>query len=234
MHLSFEQRDALSALSLYMSARRTAIRAAQTIRTPMSTEQAEDLRIHYSSYFLNLLAAVDLFVEKGSPLPPGFEARLGSALVFSDHPDGKANLGYLRELRNAVVHRGLNIAAAAHAPDNVPLIIAPKTLATRSKSTPFDRFAFYVADLVVKCESVMPAAMLDHLEASGILELNVDPALAYVETIMSISQSDAMPDWVKANAVTSITPQHLEDAQRSVTAALRVTLSPIADLRSTI
>jgi hypothetical protein len=80
----------------------------------------------------------------------------------------------------------------------------------------------------------MPAAMLDHLEASGILELNVDPALASVETIMSISQSDAMPDWVKANAVTSITPQHLEDAQRSVTAALRATLSPIADLRSTI
>ena len=55
--LSIANRDMLHSLSWYMSARQTAL----SFRTPLSVTEQTDMRVHYSGYFLNLLAAAELF-----------------------------------------------------------------------------------------------------------------------------------------------------------------------------
>ena len=63
MKISTVERDLLNALSLYLASRRTALRSALRLRAPLSTEAFEDLRIHYSNYFVNLFSAIDLIAE---------------------------------------------------------------------------------------------------------------------------------------------------------------------------
>lgn len=107
--LSIANRDMLYSLSWYMCARQTALRAALSFRTQLSVTDQTDMRVHYSGYFLNLLAATELFREPTMLQPNYFEAQLYSRLVFDGFQDGEANYSYIRELRNAVVHRGLDI-----------------------------------------------------------------------------------------------------------------------------
>ena len=47
--LGIANRNMLYSLSWYMSARKTAIRAALSFRTPLSVTDQTDLRVHYSS-----------------------------------------------------------------------------------------------------------------------------------------------------------------------------------------
>jgi hypothetical protein len=83
--LSIDNRDMLHSLSWYMSAGQTALRAALSFRTPVPVTEQTDMRIHYSSYFLNLLAATELFCETTTLQPNNFEAHLHSRLVFDGY-----------------------------------------------------------------------------------------------------------------------------------------------------
>src|SRR5688572_3746471 len=122
--LSVANRDMLYSLSWYMSARQTALRAALSFRTQLSVTDQTDMRVHYSGYFVNLLAATELFRETTTLQPNDFEGQLYSRLVFDGFPDGEANYSYIRELRNAVVHRGLDVTSAAHIDGNFPMVLA--------------------------------------------------------------------------------------------------------------
>ena len=81
--LSIANRDMLYSLSWYMSTRQTALRAALSFRTQLSVTEQTDMRVHYSSYFLNLLAATELFRETTTLQPNDFEAHLYSRLVVT-------------------------------------------------------------------------------------------------------------------------------------------------------
>ncbi|GGD83810.1 hypothetical protein [Caballeronia grimmiae] len=225
--LSFENRDMLYSLSWYMSARQTALRAALSFRTQLSVTDQMDMRLHYSGYFLNLVAATELFRETTSVQPSTFETQLYSRLVFDGFQDGEANYSYIRELRNAVVHRGLNITSALHIDGNFPMVLAEPKVQNQSRKKTFVAFDKYLLHIIEKCESVVGLVMLDCLNAAGIFEAAVDVEATAAEYRDAIKQSHAMPDFAKAMALaTEFKPEWAEAAHGSAMTKLREALAP--------
>jgi hypothetical protein len=225
--LSIANRDMLYSLSWYMSARQTALRAALSFRTPLSVTDQTDMRVHYSGYFLNLLAAIELFRETTTLQPNDFEAQLYSRLVFEGFQDGEANYSYIRELRNAVVHRGLNITSAAHIDGNFPMILADPKVQNQKRTKTFVAFDKYLLHVIAKCESVVGSVMLDRLNAADIFEATIDTEAAIVEYREAVEQSHAMPERFKAMALaTEFKLEWAVAVHSSAMAKLRGALAP--------
>ena len=201
--LSIANRDMMYSLSWYMSARKTALRSALSYRTPLSVTDQTDMRVHYSGYFLNLMAATELFRETTSLQPNEFETRLYSSLVFDKFEDGEANYSYIRELRNAIVHRGLNIASAAHFDGDLPMILAEPKIQNQRKSKTFLAFDKYLLHVIAKCESVVGPVMHDCLKAAGVFDSTLDTQAAVSESRLAIEQSHAIPENIKSMALAS-------------------------------
>ena len=225
--LSVASRDMLYSLSWYMSARQTALRAALSFRTPLSVTDQTDMRVHYAGYFLNLLAATELLRETTALQPNDFEAQLYSRLVFEGFQDGEANDSYIRELRNAVVHRGLDITSAAHIDGNFPMILAEPKVQNQRRTKTFVAFGEYLLQVIEKCESVVGSVMLDCLNAAGVFEATIDEEAAVAEYREAVLHSHALPEHVKATALaTEIKPEWAVAAHRSAMAKLREAFVP--------
>ncbi len=225
--LSIATRDMLCSLTWYLSARQTSLRAALSFRAPLSVIDQMDLRVHYSGYFLNLLAATELLRETTALCPNDFEAQLNMRFVFDDFKDGKANYSYIRELRNAVVHRGLNITSVAHIEGNFPMILAQPKVNDRKKKKTFFAFDKYLLGVITKCESVVCPVMLDYLNAKGIFEAGIDAEAAIAEYQDAVDQLNAVPERVKAMiSLVGFKPQWALAAQSSAMAQLRKALAP--------
>lgn len=225
--LSVADQDMLYSLSWYMSARQTALRSALVFRAQLSANDQTDMRVHYSGYFLNLLAATDLFLETTTLQPKEFEARLCARLAFDGFQDGESNYCYIRELRNAVVHRGLDITSAVHYDGNFPMIIAAPRIENRSGTKTFATFGKYLLQVIAKCESVVGPVMLDFLNAAGVFERAIDAEGAVAEYRKAVEQSHAMPDHVKATAlVMEFRPEWALAAHSAAMTKLRAALAP--------
>ncbi|MCD1634450.1 hypothetical protein K7H91_11775 [Martelella mediterranea] len=225
--LSIENRNMLYSLSWYMSARQTALRAALSFRTPLSVTDQADMRVHYSGYFVNLLAATELFRETKTLQPNDFEVQLYSRMVFPGYEDGEANYSYIRELRNAVVHRGLDITSKAHVDGNFPMFLAEPEVKNQNGKKTFCAFGSYLLDVIAKCESVVGPVMLDCLNAASTFESTTDVEAAVAETPAFIEQSDDMPEDVKAIALTiEFKHEWFAAAHNSAMAKLRAALEP--------
>lgn len=225
--LSIESRNMLSSLSWYMSARKTALRAALAFRTPLSITDQTDIRVHYSGYFVNLLAATELFRETTTLQPNNFEVQLYSRMVFDGFPDGKINYSYIRELRNAVVHRGLDITSAAHFDGNCLMIIAEPEVQNKWGTDTFCTFGKYLLDVIAKCESIIGPVMLDCLNAAGIFDATIDVEASVAEYREAIEQSRIMPENVKAMALTvEFKPEWAAAVHSSAMTKLRGALEP--------
>jgi len=223
--LSLQDRATLNSLSLYLATRQTALRCALSLRTPLTTAQTSDLRVNYSNYFSSLISAVELLRESAS-LSIGFSALLESRFVFAENPSGKVNYSYVRELRNAIVHRGLDISAAAHIKSGIPFFIAPHAISNQSGAKSYPRLSFYVLGIVAKCESVIPCAIEQHLANIGVLERSPDPEQWVAETLSLIEQSEVIPEWVRgmtSGAVKMVKPR---DVHRASLERLRSGMQP--------
>ncbi len=210
-----------------MSARQSALRAALSFRTQLSVTEQTDLRVHYSSYFLNLLAATELLRETTTLPPNDFETRLYSRLVFDGFQDGEANYLYIRELRNAVVHRGLDITSTAHIDGDFPMILAEPKVQNRTRTKTYVTFGKYLLQVIAKCESVVGPVILDYLNAAGIFQATIDAEAALVEYREVVEQSNAMPDFVKAMALaTEFEPEWAVAAHSSAMTKLHEALKP--------
>jgi hypothetical protein len=226
----------LYSLSWYMSARQTALRAALSFHTPLSVTEQTDMRVHYSGYLLNLLAATELLRETTTLQLDDFESQLYSRLIFDGFQDGKANYSYLRELRNAVVHRGLDITSGAHIDGTFPMIIAEPTIqnnpGAKTQKT-FLAFDKYLLHVIEKCESVVGPLMLDYLIQAGVSDAAIDIQGAEAEYLDAVQQSHAMPDDVKAMALaTGFKPEWAVAAHNASMAKLRDALSPCETAKS--
>jgi hypothetical protein len=147
--------------------------------------------------------------------------------VFDGFPDGKANYSYIRELRNAVVHRGLNITSAAHIDGNFPMILAEPKLKNQKGTKTFVAFGKYLLHVIEKCESIVGPVMLDCLNAAGIFEAIIDKETAVAEYRGTIEQSHAIPEDVRVMALAmEFKPEWAAAAHSSSIARLREALSP--------
>jgi hypothetical protein len=226
--LSIEHRDLLHSLEWYMTARKTALRSAMSFRTQLSVPDQTDMRIHYSGYFQNLIAAIDLVRDTKSLHPNNdIEARLKQRLVFAGFPDGEGNYMYVRELRNSVIHRGLDITSAAHIDGNFPMILAEPKVRNVTGAKFFVTFDKYLLHVIAKCESIVGPAILECLHDAGLFQATIDTSAAEVEYRQAIEDSHAMSDRAKALARTvQFDPARVVSAHQSTLVGLREMLQP--------
>lgn len=225
--LNAVNRDMLYSLSWYMSARKTALRSALSFRMPLSVQEAMDMRVHYSGYFLNLVAAIDLIRDTTTLSSGNFKSLLYSRLVCDGFQDGEANYFYIRELRNAVVHRGLDITSDQHFDGDFPMILAPLEVQNHARTKTFATFGKYLLHVIEKCESVVGSVMFDCLKAAGIFDATIDTLAAAAEYRAAIQSSSSMPENVKANLLASeFKPEWAEAAHDAEMMKLRAALSP--------
>jgi hypothetical protein len=233
--LSIANRDMLYSLLWYMSARRTALRAALLYRTPLSITEQTDMRIHYSGYFSNLLAATELFRETATLQPNDFEAQLYSRFVFDGFHDGEANYSYIRELRNAIVHRGLDITSEAHLDGDFLMILAKPFVQNQRRTRTFVAFDKLLLNVIAKCESVIGPVMLDCLNAAGMFDACVDAEVAAAEYREQVEQSHSVPDHAKAMALTmEFKPEWAEAAHSSKMTELHEALVPCSAIKPSL
>ena len=155
--------EILSAVKWYFELKNLLLKNALALRCPLSVEDQKDFRQYYSQYFAGLLSATELLLEKEYPNRAGFKKRLEEKLTFEKFPDGKKNYAYLRELRNSIIHRGLNISSAAHINGDLPLIISPSPVTNRGGPAGYNTFRFYLIEVIEKCESVIGEVFLTHI-----------------------------------------------------------------------
>ncbi|ACY34557.1 hypothetical protein CtCNB1_3811 [Comamonas thiooxydans] len=230
--LSPELRDMLHALTWYMTARKTALRAALSFRTPLTTIMHTDMRVQYSAYFQNLLSATELMREQTLLPPKSFETELYARFVFPGFQDGESNYEYIKYLRNAIVHRGYDITSAAHVAGDFLMLVAEPSFQNNAKNPAkiktFHTFDKYLLNIITKCESVIGGVIFDTLNKAGVFQATIDPQAAIAETRTAIQNSHVMPDWVKAMAsATELKPEWFVDMHSSMQGQLREALEPL-------
>ncbi|OUJ15603.1 hypothetical protein HK28_07450 [Acetobacter sp. DsW_063] len=100
---------------------------------------ARDVRFHHSLFIINFMSLIDLAVEFYGPL---FKQQFIKKLDGTGGQTGENNEGYLRELRNATIHRGMDIASSGTVISNHVRAIAPEEIFDRHrKKGPFKPFA---------------------------------------------------------------------------------------------
>lgn len=154
-----------------------------------------DIKMYHYLYFANLFGAVDIVRDyikaRGERLV--FDDRVSQAFPRSD------DYRYARELRNAIVHRGLDPAAAAHSDNNFLYVLCPSNVTNQSGTASYSCSFQYTVQLAECCNSAVNAALFEFLESHGFLEpghatIPKDQALEFIRN------SPAMPDWAKAMA----------------------------------
>jgi hypothetical protein len=110
--------DFLNALTWHLDCMALSLGEIERCHPPADIFQ---MRMYYSLYVSNFMSAVDFVSEKcGVPFNATLEASL-STLSLS----GADVIGYLRELRNGVIHRGLDPASGGRVIKGVVYAVAP-------------------------------------------------------------------------------------------------------------
>jgi hypothetical protein len=190
-------REIVSGLRWYFQAKNLALKNALSIRCPLSVDQQNDIRIYYSLYLANLMSATEMLLEKEYPFSQDFKQELEASLSFSSFTDGENNYAYLRELRNAVIHRGFDICNAAHIKDDMPLMIPPQSIDNRSGKKSYSAFGFYLLEMISKCEDTIGPLIKRHLQSKGLLQPFFTQEQLAAEAKVHLSSSVVIPDWVK-------------------------------------
>lgn len=215
MTLTLAEREFLNSLTLYLATKRTSLGSALKLRAPLSAVHASDLRIHYSNYFISLLSAIELMRDGGRGTFSAFEAKLQTTFAVITGSDGKDCYGYIRELRNAIVHRGLNIFSAAHFRANFPLLVAPSPVPDRSGDRSYTAFSFYLIGVIEKCELVVGPTMEACLNEQGLLNRQPDREESVDEILRAVEESAAIPYWVKKTARKDLSAVDFESIHRA-------------------
>lgn len=186
-----------SALECYFESKNLAIKNALRLQCPLSAEQQKELRQYYSEYFVALVSATELLREPRYEFSTRFKEQLCAAFSFDSFPDGKSNYLYIRELRNSVVHRGLDICSAAHVYENRLLVVAPREVCDRDGKNSFCAPGNYLIEIIAKCEEIVGPLIAKHLGEVGLLKPLLTQDQASAEAHRYLAEATAVPDWVK-------------------------------------
>lgn len=181
--------DVTFTLNWHFEAKNLALKNALSLRCPLSVQQSKALRLYYSEYLSHLVSATELLLEQEYAQREAFRRLLEEQFVFEGHSDGHANYSFIRELRNSVVHRGYDITSAAHVTGDLPLVIAPPSIANRGGSQVYESFGYYLLDVIAKCEDVIGPVIARHLSEVGLLSAAVEQGQAVDAAKSSIETS---------------------------------------------
>lgn len=222
-----DRMEVLAAAKWYFESKNLSLRSALAYRTPLSVSQQTDMRTHYSQYFVSLGSVTELLLEKDREGADRFKDSLHRHLESApETADGESIYLYVRELRNAIVHRGLDIAAAAHLLNDFPLLLLPGKLSDRWKKREYAAPVRYVVQLIDSCERAIGPAVEGHLSDLGLLRDDVDVAELRENYLSSVQASTAMPEHVREMALDSVDSVDHRLIYRTFLEAVRNVLHP--------
>lgn len=205
--------EVIASLKWYFESKNLSLSNAVKLYAPLSIEHQNDLRLYYSQYFASLVSATEYLLDKKYPFRSEFKALLDERFVFEGSANGEENYLYIKELRNSIVHRGYDIASAAHFAKDFPLLISPKKVKNQSGAKEHEAFRFYLIELINICEIFIGNIIAEHLENfAGKLTLLSNEEFAQ-ESKKFIVDSEVMPDWVKEQALKIIDSEDFEEVK---------------------
>lgn len=157
-----------------------------------------DVRMYHSLYFVNLFSAIDHVFDY---LKNGNEERACSA--FMARIETIENYQYVRELRNAIVHRGLDPTTAGHSDCTTLHVLCPPVVQDRQGRRSYTPSLRYLVELADQCDAVVNPAIADVLNQLDLF----NPATHIIDEQIvqtAISNSTEMPDWSKVMAAKAI------------------------------
>ncbi len=208
--------ELLNGVSWHLECMVLAAGAIDNFRPPADGFQ---MRMHYSLYLTNLMSAIDMVCESyGNP----FQTALKDGLRTSNF-SGTDVLGYIRELRNGVLHRGTDPTSDGVVVDGIVCAMAPPTVQNRSGSLSYAAPAPLLRDIFVHCE-VTTKPIIEHFLESGFEEIaSVKPERLLTDLLITIEAAPHVPSWAKtmAREHIHIEPNVLADAQNHYIEKLR-------------
>jgi hypothetical protein len=197
-------------LHLYLQIRNWAFERMKTV--PRGSPLL-DMEIYHYLYLSNALAAIDLvgetFYGKGFR-NPAYEtdyersliAAFDSALMSTPKNPGKSGkeaYAYVRELRNSVVHRGLDSATAGHANADHVFALCPATVHDLAGKNTYSCPCKYMVELGELSNLAFNPVIYEELDKRRVFDSN-PPPVNEQDAIDFLNSSNAMPDWAKAMA----------------------------------
>lgn len=196
--------EILATAMWYIEAKNFALEQAIALRYPLSVDMQKAHRLSYSNYFINLVSLISLFKEEAYPHNQDFQSRFDNEFPFGKKRTSSCDYNYIKELRNSIVHRGLDITASAGSIENFPLVLAPQQVWDRKQSQSYKAFGLYILDIVAHCEEVVGDILHAHLEDANLLKphLSHDESVAQVADFMA--QTPGIPLWAKEMSMHAI------------------------------
>jgi hypothetical protein len=167
------------------------------VRTSPYGSTLFDTRVHHRLYLQSLLSAVDHvrdFLRNNTEAVVRFDAVL---------TNGNDNFVYTRELRNAVLHRGLELVGAAHSHGSALWVICPRDVKNQRGTKVFQPPFKYFRQLADYCEQVCNPAF-----TAVLTELDLfNPANHIVSKdhlVAFIRNNSDIPEAVKEGAIAGV------------------------------
>jgi hypothetical protein len=172
-----------------------------------------DMEIYHYLYFSNGLSAVDLVGEafygkrfRERPYETDCERSLVAAFDFGlatvpkyQGKAGREAYAYVRELRNSIVHRGLDSAAVGHATDDLVFALCPTTVHDFTGNNAYSSPCKYMVELAELSNVAFDKVVDEELCKHQVFESG-PPQVTAQDLIEFLKSSDAMPDWAKTMA----------------------------------
>jgi len=173
--------------------------AFEKIKTCPTGSHLLDIKMYHYLYFSNLFGAVDIIRDNLKPT--------GKDAAFEDQV--KRGFGnttdwqYARELRNSIVHRGIDPAAAGHANGNIILVLCPATVQDQKGKKSYSCTFKYLVELAECCNRAVNPAIFEVLESHGLLEPG-QMTVGKETTLSAIKDAEVMPEWAKTMALKAL------------------------------
>jgi len=161
------------------------------IRTCPASSTLIDLRMHHYLYFTNLFGSIDLVRDH---LDESARSAFNEELQ-KGFPSGGDYL-YARELRNAMVHRGLDPVASAAQHGDFVYAGCPPVVFHRGGKKAYACSTPLLASLAVNCNKASNAAILRIVEHEGLL----DPGayrMDMTQPMDAVEATECMPEWAE-------------------------------------
>jgi hypothetical protein len=158
------------------------------------------LRVVHTLYLVGLMSALDIAKELFGEQPVEDDWR--RALDGLGGFEGKHNSAYVREIRNAAMHRGLDLSAMGMVVNGQVCVVAPRIARERRPDRPvYQRFRLLLRNLYADCEDALAHVVVDRMVAIETELSDQDPADYVAETDAIREAEDWIPKWVGLQAI---------------------------------
>lgn len=183
----------LDGLEWYVDVKDKALKEILGLKAPLDGMAA---RLSYGLYFVNLLSLTEGVIE----IVPTAKDKIHAAFDRLGGMSGRQNYGYLRELRNSLVHRGFDIVSAGILHGSRVYLLAPSEIFDKTGNRAYKRFSELVEEIITCCEQLIGPAVSDALDSIGYWDQEIDGPKTRADIEAALVAAEHMPEWARKGA----------------------------------